>query len=90
MDGYSVPSKSLELDFKGNNYIRAYYHRLFSSFNHDTGIYLKREDFVNGHTLYSFDLSPDMCDGTHLNLQHQGNLRIEIKLADSLIKLRLY
>lgn len=85
VDGQPVPSKPLELDFDGNNYIRAY-HQLFSGFNHDTGIYLTRQEFANGHTLYAFDLSPDLCDGPHLNLQHQGNLRIEIKFAQSLEK----
>ena len=83
IDGQPVPSKPLELDFENKNYIRAY-HRLFSSFNRDTGIYLSREDFANGHALYAFDLSPDLCDGPHLNLQHQGNLRIEIKFIKPL------
>ena len=83
VDGQPIPSKPLELDFSNQNYIRAY-HRLFSSFNRDTGIYLSREDFASGHTLYAFDLSPDMCDGPHLNLQHQGNLRVEIKFSKAL------
>lgn len=57
---------------------------MFAGFHQDTGIYLKREEFADGHILYAFDLSPDLCDGPHLNLKQQGNLRIEIKFAEDL------
>ncbi|GFY64447.1 uncharacterized protein F54H12.2 [Trichonephila inaurata madagascariensis] len=75
VDGQPVPTKPLELNYETNCYIRAY-HQMFSGFNRGSGNYLKREEFAQGHTLYVFDLSPDLCDGPHLNLQHQGNLRI--------------
>ena len=83
VDGQPLPSKSLELNFSRNNFIRAY-HRLFCGFNRDAGNYLTREEFADGHTIYAFDLTPDMCDGPHLNLQQQGNLRIEIKFDSAL------
>lgn len=85
LDGQEVPGKGLDLNYKTNNYIRAY-HRLFSSFHQNKGIYLTREEFAKNHTLYAFDLSPDLCDGPHLNLQSQGNLRIEIKFSKALEK----
>lgn len=85
VDGVPVPSKGLELDFDGNSYIRAY-HRLFSGFNQDKGTYLSREEFAKGFTLYAFDLSADLCDGPHLSLQQQGNLRLEIKFSKALQK----
>ncbi|XP_054708218.1 uncharacterized protein F54H12.2-like [Uloborus diversus] len=83
VDGQPVPSKPMELDFKNNNYIRAY-HSLFDGFNSDKGIYLSREQFARGTTLYNFDLSADLCNGPHLNLQHQGNLRVEIKFSTAI------
>lgn len=83
VDGQPVPSKPLELNFEANSYIRAY-HQLFPGFHRDSGIYLTRDEFAKGHTLYVFDLSPDLCDGPHLNLQHQGNLRVEIKFSQAL------
>ncbi|XP_035208189.1 uncharacterized protein F54H12.2-like [Stegodyphus dumicola] len=83
VDGQPVPCKPMDLDFESNHYVRAY-HSLFSGFNRDKGIYLSREEFVKGHVLYAFDLTPDMCDGSHFNLQHQGNLRVEIKFAKAL------
>lgn len=85
VDGQSVPGKPLELDFENNSYLRAY-HQLFSCFNQDKGIYMSRDEFAEHHVLYAFDLRPDMCDGPHLNLQHQGNLRVEIKFAKPLPK----
>lgn len=85
LDGQPVPGKALEVDFENKNYIRAY-HTLFPGFNRDKGIYLTRDDYALGHTLFSFDLSADLCDGPHLNLQHQGNLRVEIKFSKALAK----
>jgi len=83
VDGQPVPGKPLELDFKSGNFTRAYY-SLFSGFNCDKGIYLSREEYAKGHVFYSFDLTPDMCNGDHFNLQHQGNLRVEIKFAEEI------
>ncbi|XP_035230578.1 uncharacterized protein F54H12.2-like [Stegodyphus dumicola] len=86
IDGHPIPGKPLELDFDSNNYIRAY-HSLFSGFNRDRGsrgIYLSRDDFSAGHALYAFDLTPDLCNDSHLNLQQQGNLRVELKFSKAL------
>ncbi|KFM74444.1 hypothetical protein X975_15232, partial [Stegodyphus mimosarum] len=83
IDGHPIPGKPLELDFDSENYIRAY-HSLFSGFNRDRGIYLSRDDFSAGHALYAFDLTPDLCNDSHLNLQQQGNLRVELKFSKAL------
>ena len=83
VDGQPIPSKPLEMDYDSKNYIRAY-HTLFAGFNQDKGLFIDREDFARGCTLYAFDLTPDMCDGPHLNLQQQGNLRVEIKFSKAI------
>ena len=83
VDGNPVPAKPLELNFKNKNYIRAY-HSLFPDVAQDKGIFLSRDEYMNGYTLFSFDLTPDLCDGDHWNLQHQGNLRIELKFDAAL------
>ncbi|GFY66971.1 uncharacterized protein F54H12.2 [Trichonephila inaurata madagascariensis] len=69
VDVQYLPTKPLELNYETNCYIRDY-HQMFSGFNRDSGNYLTREEFVQGHTLYVFDLNPDLCDVPHLNLQH--------------------
>ena len=83
VDGQPVPAKPLELNFSSKNYVRAYY-SLFNGFNCDKGIYLSKEEYAQGHVLYAFNLSPDMCDGEHFNLQRQGNLRVEIKFSEAI------
>jgi len=85
LDGQPVPGKPLELNFANKNYVQAY-HTLFSGFNQDKGIYLTRDEYAEGYTLFAFDLSPDLCEGPHLNLQHQGNLRVEMKFSQALSK----
>ena len=39
-----------------------------------------REQFVNGHTLYCFDLTPDLSSscGHHFSVTKSGNLRLEL------------
>ncbi|GBM22488.1 Uncharacterized protein F54H12.2 [Araneus ventricosus] len=83
LDGQPVPCKPMELNYESENYIRAY-HSLFSGFNRDKGIYISREEFSKVYAIYSFDLTPDLCDGSHFNLLHQGNLRVEAKFARAL------
>lgn len=85
LNGQPVPSKPLELNFQSNSFIRAYY-QLFAGFNQDKGNFISREEFSKGYTLFTFDLSADLCDGPHLNLQQQGNLRLELKFSKALVK----
>ena len=44
----------------------------------DEGNAVTREDFGQGYSLFAFDLSPDVCDGSHFNLVQKGNLRVEM------------
>ena len=46
----------------------------------DTGTTIGREQFVNGHALHCFDLTPDLsCScGHHLIMTKSGNLRLEL------------
>ncbi|GFS29128.1 uncharacterized protein F54H12.2 [Trichonephila inaurata madagascariensis] len=51
VDEQPVPTKPLELNYETNCYIRAY-NQMFSGLNRDSGNYLTREEFAQGHTLY--------------------------------------
>jgi hypothetical protein len=58
VDNHDVPNSPLNLNFKENTYIRAYYF-LFSGINRaglDWGNEITKEDFIDGNGLYSFDL----------------------------------
>lgn len=88
VDGNPVCYKPLSPNFEENQYIRCFNSLLIGSekLTSNKGIYINRDEFSKGYTLYAFDLTPDLCDGSHLNLIHQGNLRVELKFAKSLPK----
>ena len=44
----------------------------------DEGNDVTRDDFGQGYSLFAFDLTPDVCDGSHFNLVQKGNLRVEM------------
>ena len=48
--------------------------------NSDTGNTVDRKEFKNGHTLYCFDLTPDLCSssGHQFSVARRGNLRLEM------------
>jgi len=89
-DGEEVYGKPLQPDFENNNYIRSYF-TLFTGTGsefRDTGNAISRKDYINGNTLYVFDLTPDSgadC-ASHVNLIHQGSVRLEIKFAKTTTK----
>lgn len=79
VDGQPLPHNPLQPDFVNKNFIRSY-HNLFLS-SEDRGLYLSRSEFPDGYCLFHFDLSPDLCDGAHLNLVRHSNLRLELKFG---------
>nr|XP_042911559.1 uncharacterized protein F54H12.2 [Parasteatoda tepidariorum] len=88
VDGNPVCHKPLTPNYEDDQYIRSYNSLLLGSerLSSNKGIYINRDEFSKGYTLYSFDLSPDLCDGSYLNLIRQGNLRIELKFSKPLPK----
>ncbi|GBM11137.1 hypothetical protein AVEN_243010-1 [Araneus ventricosus] len=68
--GQPVPHNPLKLSFDANNYIKGYY-SLFSGndkFGQNQGLFISREEYTKGDTLFAFNLSPDFCNGDHLNI----------------------
>jgi len=47
-------------------------------------IYISREDFGNGYSLYAFDLSADLGEDDHFSLVRQGSVRLALKFAAAL------
>ena len=45
---------------------------------------IDREQFINGYTLYCFNLNADDSVGSHLSLAKTGNARIELRFARAL------
>ena len=75
--------------FSYSSYIRAFYTQftggdgIFS----DTGNTIGREQFVNGHALYCFDLTLDLSSscGHHFSVTKSGNLRLELGFEVALL-----
>ncbi len=82
LDGSQVPWAPLKPSYAKDNYIRAYFTQFTSGdgINSDTGNTVDREEFKQGHTLYCFDLTPDLSSssGHHFNFTKKGNLRVEM------------
>lgn len=86
VDGQPMPHNPLEINFAQKNYIRAYQSLFLGTekMGEDRGIYISREEYPNGYALYAFDLSPDLCNGEHINLIKHSNLRLEMKFSKPL------
>ncbi len=40
--------------------------------------------FVNGLTLFAFDLTPDLCGGYHIHRRKTGNIDLEVRFKTAL------
>jgi hypothetical protein len=88
LEGHSVPHSGVNLDFKNNLYIRSFY-SLFNGIDKtifDHGNDIDRSDYGNGYTLFVYDLTPDMCNGSHFNVIKQGSLNIKLTFKEALAK----
>lgn len=86
LDGQQQHIKPLEPNFATNQYISSYM-SLFSGTGKqqkDEGIDIERGDYPGGYALYAFDLTPDLGENDHFNLNHEGSLRVDIKFANPL------
>ena len=82
LDEQQVPWAPLQPSFSGSSYIRAFYTQFTGGdgISSDAGSTIGREQFVNGHALYCFDLTPDLSSscGHHFSVTKSGNLRLEL------------
>ena len=86
LDGQQQLVRPIETNYAARNFINGY----VSLFN-ATGKYMKdenldisREDYNRGYALYAFDLSPDLGDSGHFQLQREGSVRVDLKFAAAL------
>ena len=51
---------------------------------YDRGNQISLEEYSKGFTLFAFDLTPDLDEGSHFHLVKQGNLRLELHFKTGL------
>ena len=81
LDGQQGPWAPLQPSFSGSSYTQFYTQFTGGDgISSDTGNTIGREQFVNGHALYCFDLTPDLSSscGHHFSVTKSKNLRLEL------------
>lgn len=83
LDGQQIPSRPFQPNFEAGCAIREYMSLVHISGKHksDNGLSIDRGEFIDGYTLFAFDLSPDQEPGGHFSLVRTGNLRAEIRFS---------
>ncbi len=68
--------------------MRDFYHLVLSTGRHlkNQSLAIDRQDFLNGYTLYGFNLSPDKDCSNHVLLTRSGNIRLEARFRQPLTR----
>jgi hypothetical protein len=86
LDGEEIPSPPIEMNFNDEKYILGY-NSLYNGvdkFVSYSGNNINRDEYSKGYTLFAFDLTADMCNGSHFNLNRNGNLRLSLEWRNPL------
>ncbi|XP_063786015.1 uncharacterized protein F54H12.2-like [Pseudophryne corroboree] len=86
LDGSPHPAKPFQPDFEHSNTVREYVSliQITNKQKSDSGILIDREEYLDGYTLFAFDLSPEQECVEHLSLIRTGNLRAEFRFVEAL------
>ena len=86
MDGQQFPAKPLQPQYLEGCAVREFYQLALASGRHlkNRAMLIDREDFLNGYTLYAFNITPDEECSQHLLLIKNGNIRLETRFRQPL------
>ncbi|XP_048039107.1 uncharacterized protein F54H12.2-like [Megalobrama amblycephala] len=86
VDGQQFPAKPLQPNFESRSAVREFYQLAMASGRHlkNQALCFDRDDFLNGYTLYAFNLTPDEECGQHISLIKSGNIRLEARFRQPL------
>ncbi|XP_048010383.1 uncharacterized protein F54H12.2-like [Megalobrama amblycephala] len=86
VDGQQFPTKPLQPNFESGLAVREFYQLAMASGRHlkNQPLSIDRNDFLNGYTLYAFNLTPDEDCGQHISLIKSGNIRLEARFRQPL------
>ena len=85
-DGQEQSGEPIKLDFTAGKIMEGYWSLLQTARKvlQDADIDISREDYVNGYTLFGWDLTPDLGEDDHFNLIKRGSLRLPLKFGEVL------
>ena len=74
-DGQEQSGEPIKLDFAAGTIMEGYWSLLQTAGKvlKDADIDISREDYVNGYTLFGWDLTPDLGEDDHFNLIKRKN-----------------
>ena len=82
----SMPGQPLRVKIKENLAIRAYANLMentgIKKSNNPIGI--TYEQFIDGSSLFAFDLTPDKCASWHSHKKENGNIEVDIRFSQAL------
>ncbi|XP_048036209.1 uncharacterized protein F54H12.2-like [Megalobrama amblycephala] len=86
VDGQQFPAKPLQPNFESGAAVREFYQLAMASGRHlkNQALSIDRDDFLNGYTLYAFNLTPDEECSQHISLIKSGNIRLEARFRQPL------
>lgn len=81
VNGRSVPTNALETDFANGLTAPAYTHMLqnLGAFRTGKPSLITKSRWLDGYTIFPFDLSPDNCGGYHIHQGAEGTLELEAR-----------
>ena len=86
VDGQQYPAKPHQPDFQSGSAVREFYQLALASGRHlkNQALPFDRTDFLQGYTLYAFNLTPDEECSQHVSLVKSGNIRLEARFRQPL------
>ncbi|XP_066506087.1 uncharacterized protein F54H12.2-like [Hoplias malabaricus] len=86
LDGQQFPAKPHQPDFHTGSAVREFFQLALASGRHlkNQALPIDRQDFLQGYTLYAFNLTPDEECGQHVSLVKSGNIRLEVRFRQPL------
>ncbi|XP_062841285.1 uncharacterized protein F54H12.2-like [Trichomycterus rosablanca] len=86
LDGQQFPSKPHQPDFQSGSAVREFFQLALASGRHlkNQALSINRQEFLQGYTLYAFNLTPDEECGQHVSLVKSGNIRLEARFRQPL------
>ncbi|XP_039537536.1 uncharacterized protein F54H12.2-like [Pimephales promelas] len=86
VDSHQFPAKPFQPNFESGLAAREYYQLVMATGRHlkDRALAINIDDFIDGYTLFAFNLTPDEDCGQHISLIKSGNIRVEARFREPL------